>query len=68
MWYWYISGAFTVLFIESIILNIGLMQGWIKFTEKQNKVVPRNAGWFISEDDQIHLYNQDNSGSIKRNT
>lgn len=54
MWYWYISGAFTVLFIESIILNIGLMQGWVKFTEKRNKVVP------------VRIYDQDNSGSIKR--
>lgn len=53
MWYWYISGAVTVLFLESIILNVGLMTGFIQWRHgKKNSVV--------------RLYDQDNSGSIRR--
>jgi hypothetical protein len=54
-WYWYLSGAVTVLFVESVLLNIGLARGWVKFHKKQ----PVRANI-------TRLYDQDNSGSHKK--
>ena len=37
-WYWYLSGAFTVLFIQSVLLNFALMNGWLKISRQDNKI------------------------------
>lgn len=52
-WYWYFSGMFTILFAQSILLNIGLARGWVKFHKRTKPVVRR-------------IYDQDDSGSYKR--
>jgi hypothetical protein len=54
MWYWYFTGMVTVLFLQSILLNIGLVRGWVRFTGKKEYPQP------------TRLYDQDNSGSYKR--
>jgi hypothetical protein len=54
MWYWYFTGMATVLFLQSILLNIGLVRGWVRFTGKKEYSKP------------TRLYDQDNSGSYKR--
>lgn len=54
-WYWYIDGIITVLFLESILLNIGLVRGWLKFNSRQ----PRK--------ETAMLYNwEDHTGPTKR--
>ena len=52
-WYWYLSGAVTVLFVESVVLNFGLVRGWVKFHPRKRAPITR-------------LYDQDNSGSHKK--
>lgn len=40
-WYWYLSGIITTLFIESILLNVGLAKGWVQYiSRRSNKVAP----------------------------
>lgn len=58
MWYWYISGAVTVLFIQSLILNVGLVRGWVRFTEDSKES--------RSLKPVTRVYDQDNSGSYRR--
>ncbi len=52
-WYWYITGAGTVLFVESVLFNVAQYKGWVKFSKSNEPVVRR-------------IYDQDNSGSHKR--
>jgi hypothetical protein len=52
-WYWYITGACTVLFVESVLFNLAQYKGWVKFSKSNEPVVRR-------------IYDQDNSGSHKR--
>jgi hypothetical protein len=33
-WFWYLSGISSVIFLQSILLNIGLTKGWIKYESK----------------------------------
>ena len=54
MWYWYFTGITTVLFLQSILLNVGLAKGWIQYTGRRSKTPA------------IRLYDQDDSGSYKR--
>lgn len=54
MWYWYFTGMATVLFLQSILLNIGLAKGWVRFVGRRPEFTA------------VHLYDQDNSGSYKR--
>lgn len=54
MWYWYFTGMATVLFLQSILLNVGLARGWVRFMGRSSKTPA------------IRLYDQDNSGSYKR--
>lgn len=54
MWYWYFTGMATVLFLQSILLNIGLAKGWVRFVGRRPKFTA------------VRLYDQDNSGSYKR--
>lgn len=54
MWYWYFTGMVTVLFVQSILLNIGLARGWVRFIGRGPKKPV------------VRLYDQDNSGSYKR--
>ena len=35
MWYWYFTGMVTVLFLQSILLNIGLAKGWVRFVGRR---------------------------------
>lgn len=58
MWYWYISGAVTVLFVQSLILNVGLVRGWVRFKEDSTES--------HSSKSVTYLYDQDNSGSYRR--
>lgn len=54
MWYWYISGIVTILFLESVLLNYALMNGWIKINRERH---------------QMHIvraYDQDNSKELLR--
>lgn len=53
MWYWYFTGIATVLFLQSVILNIGLATGWIKYQGRNSKT-------------KLYLYDQDNSQEYKR--
>lgn len=53
MWYWYFSGVVSVLFVQSIILNIAQANGLIQW-RKPTKLAP------------VYLYDQDKSGEIKR--
>ena len=54
MWYWYFTGMGTILFFQSILLNIGLAKGWVRFVGYKPQITtPR-------------LYDQDNSDSYKR--
>ena len=54
MWYWYFTGMGTILFFQSILLNIGLAKGWVRFVGYKPRITtPR-------------LYDQDNSDSYKR--
>jgi hypothetical protein len=54
MWYWYFTGMVTVLFLQSILLNIGLAKGWVRFVGRKPEFTT------------VRLYDQDNSGSYKR--
>jgi hypothetical protein len=54
MWYWYFTGMATVLFLQSILLNIGLAKGWVRFVGRRPEFTA------------VRLYDQDNSGSYKR--
>jgi len=54
MWYWYFTGMCTVLFALSLLFNVGLATGYIKY-HRQHK--PKRI---------VHIYDQDNSGSHKR--
>lgn len=54
MWYWYFTGIVTVLFLQSILLNIGLAKGWVRFVGRKPEFTT------------VRLYDQDNSGSYKR--
>lgn len=53
-WYWYFTGISTVLFIQSVFLNIGLAKGWVKYYGKTNSKP------------KLHIYDQDNSGKYNR--
>lgn len=53
MWYWYFSGMTSLLFVQSIILNIALANGTIKWRKRVN-LAP------------VRIYDQDLSGEIKR--
>lgn len=53
-WYWYITGAATVLFIQSVALNIALANGWIKI-QRGNQTIK-----------VVRVYDQDNSRELKR--
>lgn len=53
MWYWYFSGMVSLLFVQSVILNIALANGTIKWRRRVNLA-------------SVHLYDQDLSGEIKR--
>lgn len=53
-WYWYFTGMFTVLFVQSILLNIGLATGFIKWHKRRPQLT------------SVRLYDQDNSGQYKR--
>lgn len=52
-WYWYIAGIHTTLFALSLLLNVGLATGFIKYKPRKNVRV-------------VHLYDQDNSGEHRR--
>lgn len=52
-WYWYFTGAFTVLFLESLLFNYAQYKGWVKFHKSDKKPIRR-------------IYDQDDSGSYKR--
>jgi len=54
MWYWYFTGMVTVLFLQSILLNVGLAKGWVRFVGRSSKAPV------------TRLYDQDNSDSYKR--
>jgi hypothetical protein len=46
-WYWYCTGIATGVFVQSLILNIALLKGWITYeTERANntriRIYPRN--------------------------
>lgn len=53
MWYWYFSGMISLLFVQSVILNIALANGTIKW-RKRVTLAP------------VHLYDQDSYDKIKR--
>lgn len=54
-WYWYFSGIFTTLFIQSVLLNIGLTRGWVKILNRRPQLTTKK------------LYNwEDHSGPISR--
>jgi hypothetical protein len=53
-WYWYLTGISTVIFIQSVFLNIGLAKGWVKYHGKTNSKP------------KLHIYDQDNSQGYKR--
>lgn len=46
-WYWYLTGISTVIFVQSVLLNIGLAKGWIEYHGRKNSK-PR-----------VHIYDQD---------
>ena len=52
-WYWYFTGAGTVLFIESVLFNYAQYKGWVKFHKRTKAPIHR-------------VYDQDNSGPYKR--
>jgi hypothetical protein len=52
-WYWYLTGAGTVLFIESVLFNYAQYKGWVKFHKRTKAPIHR-------------VYDQDNSGPYKR--
>jgi hypothetical protein len=52
-WYWYITGVFTILFIQSAILNIALMNGWVKIYRNKRKLTV------------VHGYELENSRQLK---
>lgn len=55
-WYWYFTGAFSVLFVQSVLLNIAQAKGWVKLLVPENK-----------ETKEPKLYNwEDYSGPISR--
>jgi hypothetical protein len=47
-WYWYLTGVSTVIFLQSVLLNIGLAKGWVEYHGRKNSK-PR-----------VHIYDQDN--------
>jgi hypothetical protein len=53
MWYWYFSGIVTVLFLQSILLNVGLATGFIKWRKPEYPA-------------PVRIYDQDASGEIRR--
>lgn len=53
MWYWYCTGIVTVLFVQSILLNIGLATGYIKWNKNKYPA-------------PVRIYDQDASGEIYR--
>ena len=56
-WYWYFTGIFTVLFVQSILFNIAQAKGWVKLLPPKQGQVKENK-----------LYNwEDFSGPISRN-
>lgn len=45
-WYWYISGIVTVLFVQSVLLNVGQALGWVKFlNRKPQKQATKLYNW-----------------------
>lgn len=54
VWYWYFTGMATVLFALSVLLNIGLATGYIKYHRRNS---PKRI---------VRIYDQDNSGEYKR--
>lgn len=53
-WYWYISGIVTVLFLQSVLLNYALINGWIKISRERHKM------------HVVRAYDQDNSKELLR--
>jgi hypothetical protein len=53
MWYWYCTGIVTVLFVQSVLLNIGLATGYIKWNKNKYPA-------------PVCIYDQDASGEIYR--
>jgi hypothetical protein len=53
-WYWYISGAVTVLFFQSVLLNYALMNGWIKISRERHQM------------HVVRAYDQDKSRELQR--
>jgi hypothetical protein len=55
MWYWYLSGVTTTILIQSLLLNLGLANGWVKILNRR------------PQPPKVELYNwEDNSGPISR--
>ena len=52
-WYWYFTGMATVLFALSVLLNIGLATGYVKYQRTRSARI-------------VHIYDQDNTGGHKR--
>lgn len=53
-WYWYITGAATVLFVQSVLLNIALANGWVKILRDNRKM------------NLVRIYDQDDSKGLRR--
>jgi hypothetical protein len=54
-WYWYISGIVTTLFVQSLLLNVGLARGWVKIFNRR------------PQQQKATLYNwEDHSGPISK--
>lgn len=52
-WYWYLAGVHTTLFVLSLLLNVGLATGFVKYNRSKPARITR-------------LYDQDNSGEYRR--
>ena len=52
-WYWYLDGIASILFLQSVLLNVALMKGWVKvYRNKRTLTV-------------VHGYELENSRQLK---